>query len=243
MVTFNNAGRFGNWFLECAAMLAYALKHNLDFTVPAQTNNPKYNPIYCFHLINPNYNPNLETIRLWENGHIWQPLEFKEEWRGKNIVIEGYRQSEKYFKEYRREILYLMNFPYKKKEGCVGIHVRRGDYLYLLDKHPTVTKQWYEEAMNLFPGYKFRFYSDELDWCRSEFDNRADCEFFNGDEVSDVSDGSGCEHNIISSSTFGWAMAWLNRNPEKKIIIPKLWFVENYSLDTTDIVPSEWIKL
>jgi hypothetical protein len=38
-------------------------------------------------------------------------------------------------------------------------------------------------------------------------------------------------------------MGWLNRNPDKKIIIPKLWFTENYNLDTRDLVPENWVKL
>jgi len=244
MLTFNNAGRFGNWFMECATMLAYALKHDLDFTVPAKTNNPHHNPVYCLHLVNESYNPSLPKIELWENGHHWQELPFKEAWREQNIVIEGYRQSEKYFKDYRNEILYLMDFPYERKDGYVGVHVRRGDYLVLRNKHPEVTKQWYEQAMNMFPGYKFKFYSDDIEWCKKEFGNRDDCDFSVGQtEAFDVADGSGCEHNIISASTFGWAMAWLNKNDDKKIIIPKLWFVPDYSLDTRDIVPENWIKL
>lgn len=231
--------------MEACTMLAYALKHDLDFTVPSKTNNPHHNPIYCLHLVNSAYNASLEKIQLWENGHAYQELPFEESWRDKNIVIEGYRQSEKYFKEYRNEILYLLDFPYEKKEGVVGVHVRRGDYLVLRNKHPEVTKQWYEEAMSTFPGYKFKFYSDEIDWCKKEFGDRDDCEFSTGsDIVSDVTDGSGCEHQIISASTFGWAMAWLNRNPEKKIVLPKLWFTPNWdNLDVSDIVPPEWIKL
>jgi len=244
MVSFNNAGRFGNWFMECATAIAYALKHGLEFTVPDTTRDPKWNPIYCTHLVNNKWNPHLETIRLWENGHQWQELPFEESWREKNIIIEGYRQSEKYFKEYRGELLYLMDFPYNRKDGYVGVHVRRGDYLHLRNKHPEVTKEWYEEAMKIFPGYKFKFYSDDISWCVQEFGNRSDCEFASGtSEVEDISDGSSCEHQIISSSTFGWAMAWLNRSSDKKIIIPKLWFVEGYDLCTTDIVPTEWIKL
>lgn len=241
MVSFNNAGRFGNWFMECGTAIAYSLKHGLEFSMPAQTNNPYHNPVYCLHLVNPNYNPQLEEIRLWENGHHYQELPFEESWREKNIIIEGYRQSDLYFKDYRDEILYLLDFPYQLKEGYVGVHVRRGDYLHLRDKHPEVTKEWYEQAMSLFSDYKFRFYSDDISWCKQEFGNRSDCEFSEGrDEIFDISDGSSCEHNIISASTFGWAMGWLNRNQNKKVIIPKKWFVDGYSLETKDIVP-EWM--
>lgn len=244
MVTFNNAGRFGNFFMELCTCIAYALKHNLEFTVPS-SGSDMFNPVYCLHLVNPNWNPRLEKIDLWESGHQYQELPFEESWRDKNIVIHGYRQSAKYFDDFRNEILYILNFPYEKREGFVGVHVRRGDYLHLTMKHPPVTKEWYEEAMSKFPGYKFKFYSDDIAWCKQEFGNRGDCEFSHGgDVVFDVSDGSSCEHNIISASTFGWAMAWLNRNPNKKIYIPVRWFVENWDgLEVKDIVPSEWVKL
>jgi hypothetical protein len=244
MVTFNNAGRMGNWMFEFAASAAYALKHGIEFTVPASTKDLKWNPIYCPHLINPNYKKDLPQVHLWENGHHYQELPFEEYWRDQNIIVEGYRQSEKYFKGYRSEILYLLGFPYQMKEGYVAIHVRRGDYLHLRNKHPEVTKQWYEMAMALFPGYKFKFFSDDISWCRSEFGERQDCEFStNASEEQDMIEASHCEHSIISASTFGWWIAWLNQNQSKKVYIPRLWFIEGYSLDTKDIIPDEWIKL
>ncbi len=245
MVSFNNAGRYGNWFMECCTMIAYAFKHDLDFTVPAHSNNPMFNPVYRLHLVNPNWNPALPEVRLWESSHAYQELPFDESWREKNIIIEGYRQSEKYFKDYRKEILYLLDYPYEKREGYAAVHIRRGDYLHLTQKHPPVTKQWYENAMSLFPGYKFKFYSDDIKWCMQEFGIRGDCEFSASKDVEfDVADGACCEHQIISASTFGWAMAWLNRNEEKKIYLPSKWFTDGWdNLDTKDIVPENWIRL
>jgi glycosyl transferase family 11 len=243
MLTFNNAGRFGNFFLECCTMLAYGLKHNLEFTVPPHQSNP-FSPVYFLHLVNPNYNPNLEQVRLWESKHTYEELPFDESWRQKNIIIEGYRQSWKYFDDYRNEIIYLLDFPYEKKDNYVGVHVRRTDYLILKDKHPEVKKEWYEKAMSLFPDHRFKFYSDDINWCRQEFGNRSDCEFSTShDVIADVSDAASCSHNIISASTFGWSIGWLNRNPDKKVVIPEKWFVDGYHLDTTDIVPPYFTKL
>jgi hypothetical protein len=247
MVTFNNAGRFGNWFFETATAIAYSLRHGLDFSMP--TGNGKdqfYHPVYCKHLINPEYNPSLEEVRLWESSHAYQPLPFDESWRDKNIIIEGYRQSAKYFDEYKNEILYLLDFPYEKKDNTVAVHVRRGDYLLLKMKHPPVEKSWYENAMSKFgTNFKFRFYSDDIDWCIKEFGGRSDCEFSVGNSVEfDAADGACCEHQIISASTFGWAMAWLNRNPNKIVYLPRAWFVDGWdNIEVKDIVPLSWYKL
>lgn len=245
MVTFNPAGRFGNWYMEAATSMAYALRHGLSFSMPKQDGKDMFwNPVYCTHLCNPNYNPNLEEVRLWENGHYYQELPFEEEWRNKNIIIEGYRQSEKYFKDFQDEIRILMNYPYEKKDGYVCLHWRRGDYVFLLDKHPPVTIEYYEKAMAMLPGYKFKVFSDDINYCREQFKRRTDVEFSTNDHIErDFVEMQNCEHFINSSSTFSWAASWHSRSENKKIITPKLWFVEGYHLETKDIIPDEWIKL
>lgn len=245
MVSFNPAGRFGNWYMEAATAMAYALRHGLDFSMPKQDGKDIFwNPVYCTHLCSTNYNPNLEEIRLWESGHHYQELPFEESWRNKNIIIEGYRQSEKYFKDFQDEIRILMNYPYEKKEGYVCLHWRRGDYIFLLDKHPIVTIEYYEKAMAMFPGYKFKIFSDDINYCREQFKHRNDVEFSTNDHIErDFVEMQNCEHFINSSSTFSWAASWHSRSENKKIITPKLWFVEGYHLDTRDIIPENWIKL
>jgi len=242
MVTFNNAGRFGNWYMEMCTALAYALKHDLEFHAPdGKGKDSFHSPVYATHLCNPNYNPSLPEIRLWESKHDYEELPFEESWRDKNIIIEGYRQSEKYFKDYRKEILYLLDFPYEKKEGYVSIHVRRGDYLHLRNKHPEVKKEYYDTAMAMFPDFKFKVFSDDIEWCRKNFDN---CEFStNGSILADFLEMQNCEHFINSSSTFSWASAWHSRGENKIVVTPKLWFVEGYSLETKDIITENWIKL
>jgi hypothetical protein len=243
MVSFSNAGRFGNWFMQAATAIAYSLRHGLDFSMPIQKNDPFWNPIYATHLRNPRYNHSIEEIHLWENGHEYQELPFNEEWRDKNIIVEGYRQSEKYFKDFRTEILYLLGFPYEMKKGYVSVHVRRGDYLTLKEKHPYIGKEWYEQAMVLFDGYKFKFFSDEIAWCIQEFGGREDCEFSsNSDIEADFIEMQNCEHNICSASTFAWASMWCNRNENKRVIFPQKWFTDGWcELNTKDIVP-EWCE-
>lgn len=245
MVEFTNAGRFGNWYMECCTALAYALKHNLSFTVPSTTNNPVHNPIYCLHLVNPNFNPHLERIDIWETQHNYEPLPFEESWKNKNIVIGGYRQTEKYFVEYRSEILYLLDFPYTKKEGYVGLHCRFGDYKILRQKHPIVTREYYVKAMSMFPNYKFKVFSDEINEAKALLKGIEGLEWStNTSEVDDVVELSCCEHQICSASTFSWAAMWMNKNKEKKVIFPELWFTPNWDkLNVSDIVPEWAIKL
>lgn len=236
-------GRLGNVYFQAAACVGYALQHNLEFSFPNITNSQVWNPLYLQHLVDPSWVQGRFDILVKEEGHGYKPLPFDESWRDKQILLDGYFQSEKYFKEYRSEILYLFGHPYEKKEGVVSCHVRRGDYLILKDKHPEITKEWYLEAMRQFPDYKFKFFSDDIAWCRQEFSERANCEFStNSNEVDDLIEMSQCEHNICSSSTFAWWGMWLNRNENKRVIFPKLWFNPGYGgLNTDDIVP-EWCE-
>lgn len=255
-------GRLGNFLFEAATAYAYALKHDLDFTVPNKTNDPYWNPLYLQHLVKPMQSK--ATIRLVESGHQYQHLRYepwmKDNW---NIILQGYWQSEKYFKDYREEILKAFNYPWNPHNN-VSIHVRRGDYLKYPHKHPVVPNEFYIKAIDYFylQGFTdFYIFSDDIPWCKEKFINveGAAIKFHFPDssfvlnnahkhgtfEEADLVGISNCAGgHINSSSTFAWWGAWLNRNPQKIVITPKLWFVPGHGgLDTSDIIPESWIKI
>jgi hypothetical protein len=228
--------------------MAYAWRHDMEFTLPATTTpgrDPVANPVYLPHLVNPRFNPRLSPFQINEQQHSFVELPFNDGWRHCNIVLNGYWQSEKYFMDFRQRILDAFAFPWVPRPGVVSVHVRRGDYLRLPQKHPAVPVEWIESAMAEFPGYKFLFFSDELDWCRKTFGHRDDCSFSQGkDEIDDLVGGSCCEHHVCSSSTFSWFQVWLSQNPDTRAIFPKLWFVKGWGgLATHDIIPDRWEKL
>ena len=167
----------------------------------------------------------------------------------------GYFQSEKYFIHNRELILDLFKnqdiikeikhkYPHINDKS-VSLHVRRGDYVQLSDAHPLQTKEYYDKALNLIPGYENVFiFSDDIEWCKNNL-NYDNCTFVeNNPDYFDLLAMSLCNHNIIANSTFSWWGAWLNENLNKKIIAPKQWFgVKRANLPSEDIIPKTWITI
>lgn len=248
MVSFRPYGRLGNFLFMCANAIAYSLKYNEPFSVPYETNDNFWNPIYFPHLIDSNYIQGQEDVLVNENGFRWQEIPFEPHWKGKQIVLNGYFQSWKYIEEHRKEILYLFDLRYKLKPKTASIHVRRGDYLKYPEKHPPYSLQYLQDAVSYMINEKgvenFEVYSDDTLWCLDNLSHVPNVKIIEtGDELNDLVEASCCAENICSSSTFSFWIAWLNRNPEKTCIFPKLWFTEGYHLDTTDLLHPDWIKM
>lgn len=244
MVSFKPSGRLGNFLFEMAVTIAYAKKNNIQYSAPSQTNHTFHNPIYLQHLVNPKWENGKEEVIVNEKIlYKFDEIEFKEEWRDKQIVLKGYWQNPKYFEDYRSEILEAFNLSdINFLKETVSVHIRRGDYLTLPEKHPVVTKEWYEDAMKLFPNYEFIFFSDDIQWCQQQFGGRPDCTFsVRNSEIADMQLMTKCEHFINSASTFSWMGAWLSRNENKRVIVPKQWLMSQSSNQwTEEIVPKEW---
>jgi hypothetical protein len=238
-------GRLGNYCFQIAAAMGYAWRHGLEFSVPDHTKSPVHNPIYFQHLANPRWDNSAPVVRIEEGTHAYQELPYKLEWEGKQIVLDGYWQTEKYFKEFRKEVIAAFGLEWKQLDGFVSVHLRRGDYLRLTHKHPPVPKEWIEEAMRQFPGYHFIFFSDDIAYCKETFGHRKDVSFSKRkDPLQDLTEMSWCEHQIGSASTFSLWGGYLNQNPKKRMIMPRLWFVPGHGgLDVSDIVPENWIRL
>lgn len=112
---------------------------------------------------------------------------------------------------------------------CVGVSVRRGDYMRLPHRHPFVGRRFLAEAVGRFPQTAlFVVCSDDLAWCKRFFAKACpDREFLyveNESVPAQLYVQSLCDHNVISNSTFSWWGAWLNAKPGRRVIFPRHWY-------------------
>lgn len=171
-----------------------------------------------------------------------------------NYYLDGYWQSEKYFKE--SEGLIREHFQPSKETiekmskvpfidtNTLSIHIRRTDYITSNGYHPVQTIDYYKNAIDIIGDYdNLLVFSDDIKWCRENlnFKNMIFMEGFS--EIDDMFIMSMCKNNIISNSTFSWWSAWLNKNPNKKVIAPNKWFGDHVKLDTSNLIPKSWIKI
>lgn len=185
--------------------------------------------------------------------------------RKEKRYYHGYWQSEKYFSQYRKELIEL--FQLKKALGTsasvylediqssnsVSLHVRRGDYVTdskTNTVHGTCSLDYYKKAiaqvLETNPNAKFFVFSDDLNWCVQNFGFIQEVAFVKLDDTaSDYEEMylmSQCKHNIIANSSFSWWGAWLNQSPNKMVVAPKRWFTDE-SINTNDLIPESWIRI
>lgn len=175
-------------------------------------------------------------------------------------AINGYFQSEKYFKKYENKIREIFTIKseikdsiYEKhkdllnRNNVVSVHLRRGDYLNYPDHHPVMDLNYFMKAMKKFPKDSiFLVFSDDPQWCKQNFPG-IDEKFFIIEGQTDIEDFTMmtmCNHNCIANSSFSWWAAWLNNNPDKIVVAPKKWFGPAYAnYDTKDLCCEGWVVI
>lgn len=246
MVTTKLIGRLGNQIFQIATVIGYAKKHSMPYCIPQRSINENIWPAFFKHF------PTEPNRFIPYNDYKEPSHSYNEIPKFQNIRLEGFFQSEKYFSDYRQDIINAFQIPYKKLDGFVSIHVRRGDYLDMQDKHPVITYEYISEAVKHFIGLGYKSFvvcSDDIKWCKIQL---KPLELYGAvfsysaghGPIEDLAMMACCEHNICSNSSFSWWAYWLNRNPDKIGIMPKVWFGPgNSHLSDVDIYPEGVIKL
>lgn len=171
-----------------------------------------------------------------------------------NTYIEGYWQCEKYFKDYRVDILNMLTPTFKLSVGCqnyikrvqknnsVAIHLRRGDYVNL---GLCLDISYYCKAIGKVKNYisnpVFYVFSDDILYAKKIFNEENGFIFVEykseNSTIEDLLIMKECKNIIIANSTYSWWAAWLNNNPNKIVIYCK------DKRNINDFYPNEWISI
>lgn len=182
-----------------------------------------------------------------------------------DIYLDGFWQSENYFLDQAGQIrkdFKLKNAFGTAAEGiskqisggptAVSVHIRRGDNAH----SPSSMKSfgcpgidYYSSAIDKLTAeigpLKLFIFSDEIEWARENLRTDHETVFVSQDCIDpceEIALMSLCKHHVISNSTFGWWGAWLNANPDKIVVAPRRWALQNIQ-EYKDIIPAGWIRI
>jgi hypothetical protein len=215
---------------------------------------PKINYLLCLNKWN----------IIHEKNKYFSPINYN---GSRNLYLIGYWQSEKYFKNIREEL--INEFSLKNSlnnenlkianliinSNSVSVHYRRlhGISNGIVSKahantHGVISEEYYENSIkyikNKISDITFFIFSDDISWAKENLKNTENIIFvdINDDDKNflDLYLMSLCKHQIIANSSFSWWAAWLNKNPNKIIISPKKWYVDE-TLNKNDTIPENWI--
>lgn len=169
--------------------------------------------------------------------------------------LRGYWQCEKYFKDYRSEILKMLSPSYEptssfkellskiRNSNSISVHVRRGDYVAL---GICLSDVYYKAAIRLMSekvnAPEFYVFSDDIEYAKGLFDGiaNANINFVSyeacNSTIEDFLLMKSCLHNITANSSYSWWGAWANENNEKIVVCPK-------REPKDDFYPEEWIEI
>ena len=185
--------------------------------------------------------------------------------------LHGYFQSYKYFEKNYETIIQLIGLRAKQEDirdkttllSCVGnttisLHFRLGDYVEKQSHHPIMSIKYYMGALthiidqvgsDTFRVIYFGEKDDEttIKICIQILSKKfPHLEFVKADLEEDWEQMllmSVCTHNIIANSSFSWWGAYFNRDPNKIVCYPSIWFGPALQHNTKDLCPPEWVKI
>ena len=267
MIGFNylgQMGQLGNQMFQYAALRGIAKKRGFDFRIPYHDNVfddglgnklriELFNPFVMSTLSQSNVGLVDPKFPVFPEGRFNFDEELYETCPD-DVNLQGYFQTEKYFKNVEDEIRQDFTFKNEIAIPCkhsmstmdtpIALHIRRGDFLINSANHHNLGLDYYESAVKKFDNDRtVIIFSDDSAWCKEQ-DLFSDDRFLvaeGNDSYTDLCLMSLCSDFIIANSSFSWWGAWLSKSVNKVVCAPEKWMgPDNSHLDTSDIVPDEW---
>ena len=251
-------GRLGNQMFQYASLVGIAKQKGYDFRIPNDCDLVRgFQMLHCgnrYGLIDG------DEVELHDSHEFCEEL-FNE--CPNHITLNGYFQTEKYFKN--AEKLIRLDFRFKKEivdevekkyseilsQNPVSICIR--DYNNTFDypgcdiNHRNLPITYFKESIeDLGKDRIYIICSNNIELYKNYFKGKNfifnDKETESEKQFFDLCLISKCKDFIISNSTFSWWGAWLaNRG---KVIAPTPWYGNGLSdIQTDDLYPEGWEKI
>ena len=217
--------------------------YDMDFTTVRNTQRKFQLPELITEQVN--INKNKQSRKVVSDQHVYEKRQFKDSIKYR---LEGWWQSEKYFKDSESTIRQAIK-PYDDQsyseygftDSC-SMHIRRTDYVTKYSKgYPVLTPQYYRRALNIMqPRGNIYVFSDDIKWCEENIVNDQCVYVTEGSDIDQLKIMSLCNNNIGANSSYSWWASWLNKHTDKKIVMP-----DKISLNTSykDFYTNSMIQL
>lgn len=219
-----------------------------------------------FNITQSDINNSLKANESW-GAFEYQEILIKEIGKvisSKNVIIDGYWQTEKYFKDVEEQIRKDLTFRNLiensdnrtklmlediKNSNSIMVNIRRTDYLNT-SFHGVMGTEYIDKASKIIESKienpKYFVFSDDIKWCEDniKLNNMVIVDHsYKGDRFDYYLQlMKSCKHFIIPNSSFAWWSAWLNEDKNKIVIAPEKWIADD-SVIVKDLIPEKWIKI
>ena len=251
-------GGLGNQMFQISKALSEGYKNNIEVKflrsafIPMEGNQPRKYEKNIFRNIK--FVDNLEhRTRVPEPDWSYNDINVN---YTNSVEFYGYFQSSKNFKNYRDKIISCFEptddfidkiknkYPGIFQKNSVSIHIRRGDYLTIPDVLPTIDKTYIDECLKHLENYTSIFiFSNDKEWCKNNLDYTNSLLVDGLEDYEELWAMSLCNHNIMSNSSFSWWGSYLNKNEDKRVIVPSIWFGPKGEKNFVDVYEPEWEKI
>jgi len=260
LMTVNGNGRLGNQIFQVATLLGVAEMHGYT---PFISPNHKITSIFDVNIVKRINLKNVKRVGEVKAGAYDSRIEKLS--HDTNWTLRGYYQSWRYFDHISSQVrksLKFKDYIIHDANKClkpnnsphiikVGIHVRRSDMNSMRELnrgYNVANEQYLSKALDYFrTKFKtllFIAVSDDMGWVRRNVKGDDVMYCTTSSAPADLAVLSMCNHNIVTSGTFGWWGAYLAGGITvyyDKYPKPGSWLDKQYN--RTEYYPRSWIGM
>lgn len=253
MLTVNVQGGLGNQLFQIFALISYCIDKDKRFYFINKNPDRADRPFYWANLL-------IDLNQYLKNTHEYTTIYKEPYFHFQKIpdgvdkcMLDGYFQSEKYFEKNFNEVLKITGISIPETIDCISIHFRIGDYKLVQHAHPLLDCEYYINCLNymnlnkrvliFFEETDRKTVVNNINDIKNKVHNDLDFELVDTTlpDYDQMLLMASCKYNIIANSTFSWWGAYLNKNQDKIVCYPKIWFGSTYNhFNTKDLCPSDW---